>query len=80
MVKSLGDQWDKYARKWVDINAQYPLTRTAAAIDSKGYWYINKKTAPVSHTADAHPLPGYDSTLKEDHIMGPGDPPSFGVL
>jgi hypothetical protein len=47
MVKSLGTNWKAYAPKWLEINAKYPLTRTAAAIDTAGYWYINLKQEPA---------------------------------
>ena len=79
IVKGLGDQWENYARKWVEINARHPLTRTAAAISLSGYWYINQKIAPASHTHEARPLSGYDPNKSEGTIMGPGPVPSFGA-
>ena len=75
-MTKLGGDWDAYARTWVRINAKYPQTWTAAAMDGAGYWYINKKTAPASHTHDARPLPGYDPKKPEGTVMGPGPIPA----
>ncbi len=56
-------------RKWVEINAKHPQTRTAAAIDNAGYWYINQKMAPASHTHEARTLSGYDPKKAEGTVI-----------
>ncbi|HZZ77985.1 MAG TPA: hypothetical protein VFE62_05685, partial [Gemmataceae bacterium] len=76
IIDTLGDDWDSYARKWCEINAKYPQTRTAAAIDNAGYWYINQKMAPGSHTHDARTMTGYDASKAEGTVMGPGPIPT----
>lgn len=79
MIDVLKNDWTLYARKWVEINARYPLTRTAAAMDDKGYWYINHEKEPRSHTHGERLLPGFDANLDEGAIMGPGAiPESWG--
>jgi hypothetical protein len=75
MLDSLKTDWGSYARKWVEINAKYPSTRTAAAMDEKGYYYINKEMEPASHTHRARRLGGYISGRSEDTIFGPGPIP-----
>jgi hypothetical protein len=75
-IIKLGDDWDAYAPKWMEINAKRQQTWTAAAMDSAGYWYINKKMAPASSTHPARPLPGFKSDKKEGTIMGPGPIPA----
>lgn len=75
MVDSLKSDWKSYARKWVEINARYPVTRTAAAMDDKGYWYINKEKEPASHTHGVRTLAGYDPDKPEGTLMGPGPIP-----
>jgi hypothetical protein len=40
MVK-LGNDWENYPRKWMEINKPQKNTRTAAAIDRKNYWWID---------------------------------------
>jgi hypothetical protein len=72
IVHTLGDNWDAYARKWLEINTKYRQTRTAAAIDNAGYWYINQKMAPASHTHAARQMAGYDPKKPEGAIIGPG--------
>jgi hypothetical protein len=76
MIDTLGTNWDAYARKWLEINAKYPQTRTASAIDNAGYWYINQKMAPASHTHEARPLAGYDPKKPEGTVIGPGPIPT----
>jgi hypothetical protein len=76
IVKDLRDDWDGYARRWVEINARYPQTRTAAAMDSSGYWYINQKMESATSTHGARELGGYDPRKPEGTIMGPGPIPS----
>jgi hypothetical protein len=76
MIDTLGDDWDSYARKWCEINAKYKQTRTAAAIDNAGYWYINQRLAPGSHTHAERPLTGYDKNKAEGTVMGPGPIPT----
>ena len=71
IVGGLGTNYDKYARAWLEINAKYESTRTAAAIDNKGYWYINhppktKPGQPVNPEAY-----GYDSTKPDNSVLGP---------
>jgi hypothetical protein len=75
MIDNLGTNWKAYARRWLEINAKYPITRTAAAIDTAGYWYINQKMEPASHTHEARPLPGFDENIPEGTIVGPGPAP-----
>jgi hypothetical protein len=76
MIHTLGTDWNAYARKWLEINAKHPKTRTAAAIDNAGYWYINQKMAPASHTHEARPLSGYDPNKAEGTVIGPGPIPT----
>jgi hypothetical protein len=39
----LGDDWDKYAQIWMEINHRHPLGGTAAAMDDQGnYWFLNR--------------------------------------
>ena len=71
IVGGLGMNYDKYARVWLEINAKYESTRTAAALDNKGYWYINhppktKPGQPVNPEAY-----GYDSTKTDNSVLGP---------
>jgi hypothetical protein len=75
MIDVLKDDWKSYARKWVEINAKYPLTRTAAAMDARGYWYINQEKEPASHTHGERKLPGYDPKKPAGALMGPGPVP-----
>src|SRR5262249_17949035 len=77
IIDTLKDDWDSYARAWCEINAKYPQTRTAAAIDNAGYYYINQKMAPASHTHEKRPLAGYDSTKPEGTVIGPGPIPTY---
>ena len=70
MIHTLGDDWDAYARKWIEINAKYPQTRTAAAIDNAGYWYVNQKWAAGSHTHAARTLSSYEANKPEGTVMG----------
>jgi hypothetical protein len=53
-------QWDKFAPLWMKVNQQHgPSTWTAAAIDLKGYWYMNKKEIRSSHPPfEIRPLRG----------------------
>lgn len=76
MLDTLRNDWAAYPRRWLEINAKRPQTRTAAAIDNNGYWYINQKMAPGSHTHEARQLAGYDPKLPEGAIIGPGAVPS----
>jgi hypothetical protein len=69
IVTSLGDNWSAYPSKWMEVNKKYPLARAAAAIDKNGYWYLNAKTEPASHTHEERPLPGYDPTLGEREVV-----------
>ena len=71
MIDTLGNNWAAYARKWIEINAKYPQTRTAAAIDNAGYWYVNQKWAAGSHTHAARTLSSYDPSKPEGTVMGP---------
>jgi hypothetical protein len=41
LAKTPRENWDALPLEWLRINKKNPLTRTAAAIDSKGYYYIN---------------------------------------
>jgi hypothetical protein len=75
IVKDLGHNWDAYARRWVEINARFPQTRTAAAMDGAGYWFINQKMEAATHTHRARKLGGYDPGKPEGTIMGPGPIP-----
>jgi hypothetical protein len=75
IVKDLGHNWDAYARRWVEINAKLPQTRTAAAMDGAGYWFINQKMEAATHTHGARKLGGYDPSKPEGTIMGPGPIP-----
>jgi hypothetical protein len=75
IVKDLGTNWDAYARRWVEINAKLPQTRTAAAMDGAGYWFINKKIEPATSTHRARTLAGFDASKPEGTIMGPGPIP-----
>src|SRR5262249_25840587 len=77
MIDTLGDDWNAYARKWLEINAQDPQTRAAAGLDHAGYWYINQKMAPASHTHEARPLSGYDPKKAEGTVIGPGPIPTY---
>jgi hypothetical protein len=76
MIDTLGNDWNSYARKWCEINAKHKQTRTAAAIDNAGYWYINQKMAPASHTHEARLLLGYDPKKPEGTVIGPGPIPT----
>jgi hypothetical protein len=71
MLDVLKRDWGSYARKWVEINARHPLTRTAAAMDEKGYYYINLEYEPASHTHGEEKLPGFDKNLDEGTLMLP---------
>jgi hypothetical protein len=75
MLDGLKNDWGSYAHKWIEINARYPLTRTAAAMDDKGYYYINTAKEPKSHTHGERPLPGYDGNKPEGALVGPGPVP-----
>lgn len=71
IVGGLGTNYVKYARTWLEVNAKYESTRTAAAIDNAGYWYINHplKTKPGEpRNPEAY---GYDSTESDNAILGP---------
>jgi hypothetical protein len=41
MIK-LGNDWESYPRKWMEINQRQKNTQTAAAIDRKKYWFIDE--------------------------------------
>jgi hypothetical protein len=72
MLDSLKDDWGSYAKKWVEINAKYPWTRTATAMDEKGYYYINHEKDYASHLHGKDDLPGFDPTpSKLDAVVGP---------
>jgi hypothetical protein len=77
MLDTLGEKWNDYARKWLDINAKYPQTRTAAAIDNAGYSYINQKMAPASHTHEERMMTGYNPKMAEGAVIGPGPVPTY---
>lgn len=71
IVGGLGKNYTKYARAWLEINAKYESTRTAAAIDNSGYWYINHppKTKPGQpRNPEAY---GYDPNEPDNAILGP---------
>jgi hypothetical protein len=77
---SLKDNWDAYPMKWMQVNKDLgQKTWTAAAIDCKGYYYINKKEIRDSHTHQIRPLRGgpylekdeHGKKLKEGDIIGP---------
>ncbi len=71
----LGNDWGSYAQKWIEINAKHPLTRTAAAMDDKGFYFINLEKEPAAHTHEERALPGYDPNKPEGALMGPGPIP-----
>jgi hypothetical protein len=71
IANGLGDRWDQYARKWLEINARHPITYTAAAIDLQGYWYINMKEIRDSHTGKMRDMDNYDSSKTVGNIIGP---------
>lgn len=71
IVGGLGFNYQKYARTWLEINAQHESTRTAAAIDNSGYWYINHRprtTSPQPVNPEAY---GYDPKQPDNAILGP---------
>jgi hypothetical protein len=71
IVGGLGKNYDKYPRTWLEVNAKHEATRTAAAIDNAGYWYINHppKTKPGQpRNPEAY---GHDSTQPDNAILGP---------
>ncbi len=72
MINSLGTHWDQYALQWMKINLNFgsPYTRTAAALDTSGYFRINQKMDPGSATHDKWPMPGFDQPLF-DSVRGP---------
>jgi hypothetical protein len=76
MIDTLKTDWAAYPRAWLEINAKRRQTRTAAAINNAGYWYINQKMAPASSTHPARPMRGYDPTKPEGTVMGPGPLPT----
>jgi hypothetical protein len=77
IIDDLGDDWSRYARKWCEINAKYKQTHTASAVDNQGYYYINSKMAPASHTHAARKMPGFDATKPEGAVIGPGPIPPY---
>jgi hypothetical protein len=80
MVKSLGTHWDQYALQWMKINLNFgsPYTRTAAAVDTSGYFRINQKMDPGSATHHAQSMPGFDQDLFTS-VGGPSIIPSAPV-
>ena len=60
IATELGTNYDRYAPKWLEINARHQATWSAAAIDPMGYWHLNLPFQP-----------GYDSKRKPGEIMGP---------
>jgi hypothetical protein len=67
-AKELGQQWWKYARKWMEINAKYENTLAAAAFDTdEGYYYLNIDTIPGSDPPV--PCPGYDPHYPKKTVM-----------
>ena len=60
-AKELGNDWGKYAYKWMQINARFRDTWTAAALDSsQGDHYLNNPGGL-----------GYDKKRPDGAIMGP---------
>ncbi|HMP02442.1 MAG TPA: hypothetical protein PKD86_14985 [Gemmatales bacterium] len=77
----LGNDYSRYARKWMEICAKNKQTWTGAAIDTQGYYYINSNNTYHTHGTDVKMI-SYDPDLPQGTIVGPvpmhGTPPSLG--
>jgi hypothetical protein len=70
IVDDLGTDWDRYTRKWLEINSRHQICWTAAAFDKQGYWYINNNSTSGGHNQPIVPV-GFDHKQKPGTIMGP---------
>lgn len=77
----LGNDYSRYARRWMEICAKNKATWTGAAIDTDGYYYINSNNTYHTHGTDVKMI-SYNPDLPQGAIVGPipitGTPPSLG--
>ncbi len=71
IIDGLGIEYDRYAQKWLEINAAIgPWGYGAAAIDQKGYWYVNTPTHAGAGDSMIMAV-GHDAKKPAGTVMGP---------